>query len=98
MAAHEKTAGAWITTGKELKLLKATLLKDTPARRQYANRLGEKRLDGNNGLLLAPHADHVFDRGYMSFSDDGSVLLSGRAQPNQLRLLGIDPATNVGSV
>ena len=42
------------------------------------------------------HANHVFDRGYMSFSDDGSVLLSGRAQPNRLRLLGIDPATNVG--
>ena len=30
MAAHEKTAGTWITTGKELKLLKATLVKDTP--------------------------------------------------------------------
>jgi hypothetical protein len=27
---HEKTAGTWITTGKELKRLKATLVKDTP--------------------------------------------------------------------
>jgi hypothetical protein len=30
MEAHEKTAGTWITTGKELKRLKATLVKDTP--------------------------------------------------------------------
>jgi hypothetical protein len=30
MQAHERTAGTWITTGKELKSLKATLVKDTP--------------------------------------------------------------------
>src|SRR3954470_12550269 len=30
MEAHEKTAGTWITTGKELKRLKGTLVKDTP--------------------------------------------------------------------
>src|SRR5215211_5186481 len=28
--AHEKTAGTWITTGKELKRLNGTLVKDTP--------------------------------------------------------------------
>ena len=28
MEAHEKTAGTWIATGKELKRLKATLVKD----------------------------------------------------------------------
>ena len=30
MELHEKTAGTWIATGKELKRLKATLVKDTP--------------------------------------------------------------------
>jgi len=35
-----------------------------------------ERLDGNNGLLLSPHVDHLFDQGYISFSDDGTVLLS----------------------
>src|SRR3954452_13077037 len=30
MEAHEKTAGTWITTGKELKRLKGMLVKDTP--------------------------------------------------------------------
>ncbi|PHP65883.1 hypothetical protein CSC94_16290 [Zhengella mangrovi] len=36
----------------------------------------EEKLDGNNGLLLAPHIDRLFDRGYISFEDDGSLLIS----------------------
>lgn len=35
-----------------------------------------EKLDGNNGLLLAPHIDHLFDRGYISFDNDGHLLLS----------------------
>ena len=34
------------------------------------------RLDGNNGLMLAPHIDHLFDRAYISFHDDGTLLVS----------------------
>lgn len=36
----------------------------------------KERLDGNNGLLLAPHIDHLFDRGHISFADDGALLIS----------------------
>jgi putative restriction endonuclease len=36
----------------------------------------KERLDGNNGLLLAPHIDHLFDKGYISFSDDGGLIIS----------------------
>ena len=35
-----------------------------------------EKLDGNNGLLLSPHVDHLFDRGYISFQDNGALLLS----------------------
>lgn len=35
-----------------------------------------ERTDGNNGLLLAPQADFLFDRGWISFSDDGKLLIS----------------------
>jgi len=28
-----------------------------------------ERLDGNNGLLLSPHIDKLFDLGWISFSD-----------------------------
>lgn len=37
-----------------------------------------EKLDGANGLLLAPHIDHLFDRGFISFSDDGKVLVSSQ--------------------
>lgn len=35
-----------------------------------------EKLDGNNGLLLAPHIDHLFDQGYISFDDEGCLLIS----------------------
>lgn len=36
----------------------------------------QEKLDGCNGLLLSPHVDRLFDKGFISFADDGSVLLS----------------------
>lgn len=32
-------------------------------------------LDGNNGLMLSPHVDHLFDQGYISFEQSGRVLI-----------------------
>lgn len=36
----------------------------------------DERLDVFNGLLLAPHVDALFDGGWISFVDDGRVLVS----------------------
>ena len=36
----------------------------------------QEKIDGANGLLLAPHVDHLFDRGFISFSGEGSLLVS----------------------
>jgi hypothetical protein len=36
----------------------------------------EERLDRNNGFMLSPHIDHLFDQGFISFEDDGTVLVS----------------------
>lgn len=35
-----------------------------------------ERLDGANGLLLAPHVDHLFDAGWISFERSGALLVS----------------------
>jgi len=35
-----------------------------------------ERLDVFNGLLLAPHLDAAFDRGFMTLDDDGRVVLA----------------------
>lgn len=37
----------------------------------------EERLDVFNGLLLAPHLDVLFDGGWITFADDGGMLVSG---------------------
>lgn len=35
-----------------------------------------EKLDVNNGLLLCPNHDKLFDSGLISFSDDGSIMIS----------------------
>jgi hypothetical protein len=34
----------------------------------------QEKLDGNNGLLLSPHVDCLFDKGWLSFKNNGDVL------------------------
>ena len=34
-----------------------------------------ERLDGENGLLLSPNVDFLFDRGFISFADDCRLLI-----------------------
>jgi hypothetical protein len=50
----------------------------------------QERLDGMNGLLLTPDADLLFDRGFVSFGDDGEVMVSPRVDREDLRRLGFD--------
>ena len=57
------------------------------------------RLDPHNGLLLAPHYDALFDDGFISFADDGHILLSPNLPPSIVDALGIDSSfvgTNLG--
>jgi len=49
-----------------------------------------QRLDRHNGLMLAPHVDHLFDRGYISFSNDGTLLVASDAIRRLLETWGID--------
>ncbi|WP_253701370.1 HNH endonuclease [Bacillus sp. FJAT-29814] len=37
-----------------------------------------ERLDVNNGLLLCPNHDALFDKGYISFDEDGQLVLSSQ--------------------
>lgn len=56
----------------------------------------EERLDGSNGLLLSPHVDKLFDRGWISFSDDGKILISEDAK-SVVAAWRLDHASSVGS-
>ncbi|MCW5628250.1 MAG: HNH endonuclease, partial [Rhodoferax sp.] len=58
----------------------------------------EERLDGENGLLLTPSIDHLFDRGFIAFEDNGQVIISPVAHRDALRRMGlaIERPPNVG--
>ena len=57
-----------------------------------------QRLDGENGLLLTPTVDHLFDKGFISFENSGELIVSPVADPVSLRRMGIrhDHPTYVG--
>ena len=58
----------------------------------------EERLNGENGLLLTPSIDHLFDRGFIGFEDNGKLIISPVAHHPSLQRMGIDTANvvNVG--
>lgn len=49
----------------------------------------KERLDGCNGLMLTPTIDHLFDRGFISFTDQGKLLRSPVAHPASLHRMGV---------
>ncbi len=59
----------------------------------------QERLSGENGLLLTPSIDHLFDRGFISFRDDGRLLVSPVADTPSLSRMGVvvDRDVDVGA-
>jgi putative restriction endonuclease len=76
--------GCRLTGVTEPRLLKASHIKPWRSCETSA-----ERLDGNNGLLLSPNVDHLFDRGYISFEADGRLLISPLIDGGQIALLGV---------
>ena len=59
----------------------------------------EERLDGENGLLLTPSIDHLFDRGFIGFENNGKLIISPVAHRPSLVRMGVETEqiVNVGS-
>ena len=55
----------------------------------------DERLDVNNGILLSPNVDALFDRHLLSFEDDGSMILSGKVTESEVLALGIDTTIKI---
>jgi len=58
----------------------------------------DERLNGENGLLLTPSIDHLFDRGFIGFENNGELIISPVAHRPSLRRMGIETekTANVG--
>ena len=48
-----------------------------------------QRLDVYNGLLLLPNLDKLFDKGYISFDDDGKIIISDYLSEKDCEVLGV---------
>ena len=49
----------------------------------------DERLDVDNGILLSPHIDSLFDKHLISFEDDGSIIISNKVSKEDLNILGV---------
>jgi len=56
-----------------------------------------ERLDGENGLLLTPSIDHLFDGGFISFENNGELLVSPRADKMSLKKMGVPVEEKYGA-
>ena len=56
-----------------------------------------ERLNGSNGLLLSPHIDHLFDQGYISFSNTQELLVVPEVRRGLLDAWGIDAGARIGT-
>ena len=72
-----------VTGCAEVALLRASHIKP------WAKAALEERLSLYNGLLLSPALDACFDSGYVSFDDEGRILISKRLTSNDANALGI---------
>ena len=50
----------------------------------------EERLNGEIGLHLTLSIDHLFDRGFIGFEDNGKLIISPVAHRPSLQRMGID--------
>ena len=72
-----------VTGCLELPLLRASHIKP------WRGSTDAERLDPYNGLLLVPNLDVAFDRGYISFLDNGSIVISSRLDQTAREIMGI---------
>ncbi|NWO28817.1 HNH endonuclease [Capnocytophaga sp. oral taxon 903] len=50
-----------------------------------------EKLDSYNGLLLLPNYDKLFDKGLISFEDNGKIIISPLIKEEEYKVLGISP-------
>lgn len=80
-----------VTGVGEIKHLRASHIKP------WSQSDDREKLDGQNGLLLSPHVDHLFDRGFISFKKQGELLISKKLNLAVLEDWEIEVPANVGS-
>lgn len=58
----------------------------------------QERLNPFNGLLLTPNYDFLFDKGYISFKNNGEVLISKRLSPFAYKVFDVNSSIQLRNV
>ena len=85
---HEK--GCRVTNVTDIRHLRASHI------RPWSLSDDQQKLSGSNGLLLSPHIDHLFDKGWISFGDKEEILVSNNLTSGLPSAWGIDLDHKVG--
>jgi hypothetical protein len=75
----------YVTGIDDERLLRASHIKP------WRDSSNSERLDPRNGMLLTPTLDLLFDKGLISFADDGQMLVTHNVNARALETLGVDP-------
>ena len=54
-----------------------------------------EKLDVDNGFLMCPNHDRIFDKGYITFDDDGKIIISDRLTENDRVYLNVDSTMHI---
>lgn len=57
-----------------------------------------ERLDAFNGILLTPNLDSLFDSGFISFTEEGVILISPKLSAEACKSLGVTPEVRLRKV
>jgi hypothetical protein len=69
--------------------------KDTSHIKPWNVSTNEERLDRHNGILLSALFDRLFDRGLITFNNDGAILASSCLAPDDRVRSGLDQAARL---
>jgi 5-methylcytosine-specific restriction enzyme A len=74
-----------LTGIQDLRFLRASHIKPWAACES-----GDERTDGHNGVLLAPHADLLFDRGWITFENKGKLVVTDDLPSDVKKRIGLN--------
>lgn len=55
----------------------------------------KEKVDDNNGLLLCPNHDALFDQGFISFDDNGNIIISDRLSNVNRKSMDVNENMNI---
>ena len=61
----------------------------------WRNCIPEEKLDIDNGFLFCPNHDSLFDKGYISFSDDGKIMISSMISATDCIFTNVNPEMKI---